>query len=128
MLKDECPLQIQNCHKAFSGRPSNFGWALFPFWVFFSLFRLLVSLGDGFESALDAFFVGFDLLFVTEREFDRRARKIAGFADGAFEVALVAPVDKFEVGAVDDEPWWCGVGLDDVTEFWMGVFESGWWV
>ena len=94
----------------------------------FSLFRLFVGLGDGFESALDAFFVGFDLLFVTEREFDRRARKIAGFADGAFEVALVAPVDKFEVGAVDDEPWWCGVGLDDVTEFWMGVFESGWWV
>lgn len=76
---------------------SKSGWALFPFSGLFQPLSPACKPCDGFESAFDAFSVGFDLLFVTEREFDRRARKIAGFADGAFGVAFVAPVDKFEV-------------------------------
>ena len=38
---------------------------------------------------------------------------------GALQVAFIAPVDEFEVAAVDDEPWWSDVGLDDVAEFWV---------
>lgn len=68
------------------------------------------------------------MFFVDETKFDRCAGVVVGFAKQAFEVTFVAPVDEFEVGAVDDEPRWIVVGLDDVAELRVRVFEAGRWV
>ena len=73
-------------------------------------------------------FTGVFLISVSKREEDRRTAEIEGFAEAAFEVALVAPVKEAEVTTIDDEPWRAGVGLDHVAEFRVSVFEAGRWV
>ena len=73
-------------------------------------------------------FTGVFLISVSKREEDWRAAEVEGFAEAAFEVALVAPVKEAEVTTIDDEPWRAGVGLDHVAEFWMGILEAGRWV
>ena len=37
-------------------------------------------------------------------------------------------MNEFQVAAVDDEPWRSRVGLDDVAELWMRVFQASWWM
>ena len=37
-------------------------------------------------------------------------------------------MDEFEIAAVDDKPWRGYVGLDDVAELWMRVFQASWWM
>ena len=73
-------------------------------------------------------FTGVFLISISKREEDWRAAEVEGFAEAAFEVAFVAPVEEAEVAAVDDEPWWASVGLDHITEFRMSVLEAGRWM
>ena len=47
---------------------------------FFGFLGLLVSFGDWYQAAGDAFAVGFQLFFVAETEFNWRASEIEGFA------------------------------------------------
>ena len=70
------------------------------------------------------FIAGAGFLVIAETEHDRGADEGGFFADFAFEEAFVGPMEQTEVAAVDDEPRWTGVGLDDVFEFWAGVFEA----
>lgn len=65
------------------------------------------------------------VLVVTEGEENWSAYEGIFFADFALEEALIGPVEQTEVAAVDDEPGWASVGLDDVFEFRAGVFETG---
>ena len=81
----------------------------------FGVLALLICFGDGLKAAFDALAVGFELLLVAEGELDGSAGVVVGVADAPLEVALVAPVDELEVAAVDNEPWWVGVCLDDVA-------------
>ena len=37
-------------------------------------------------------------------------------------------MDELEVAAVDNEPWWVGVCLDDVAQLGVGILEASWWV
>ena len=64
---------------------------------FFGFFALFIGFSDWFFAFGDALAVGFDLFFVAEAELYRCASKVKGFADGSFEVALVAPVDELEI-------------------------------
>ena len=73
-------------------------------------------------------FTGVFLISVSKREEDWRAAEIEGFAEAAFEIAFIAPVEETEVATVNDEPWRAGVGLDHVAKLWMGVLKPGWWV
>lgn len=66
------------------------------------------------------------LIAIAEAKENWRAGEIKGFAESAFEIALVAPVKKAEVAAINHEPGRAGVGLHHVTEFGVGVFEPGW--
>lgn len=70
-----------------------------------------------------AFALGLRLIVAIAKH-NRRTNKRILFADFAFEEAFVGPMEQTEVAAVDDEPRWTGVGLDDVFEFWAGVFEA----
>ena len=81
----------------------------------FGILALLICFGDGLKAAFDALAVGFELLLVAEGELDGGAGIVVGVADAPLEVALVAPVDELEVAAVDNEPWWVCVCLDDVA-------------
>lgn len=65
------------------------------------------------------------LVAISEREENGGAVEGEDFAEAAFEVAFVAPVEEAEIAAVNDEPWWASVGLDDIAEFGVGVFEAG---
>ena len=71
---------------------------------------------------------GIFLISVSKREEDWCAAEVEGFAQAAFEVALVAPVEEAEVAAVNDEPRWASIGLDHIAKLWMGVFEAGRWM
>ena len=88
-------------------------------YAFFGVFGLLVGFGDWRQTACNAFAVGFQLLFVTERHFNWRSRKIEGFAQSSLQITLVAPVDKFQIAAVDNKPRRSNVSLDNVTKFRM---------
>ena len=68
----------------------------------------------------------FLFVFLPEAEHDRRAGEVERVAHVSFQVAFVAPVQKLQVAAKDNEPRRTLVGLDHVTEFWKSVFESGW--
>ena len=68
------------------------------------------------------------LVAVAEGEEDRRAFKWISLAQTTFEVALVAPVEEAEVTAINHEPRRTSVGLDDIAEARVGVFETGRWM
>ena len=68
------------------------------------------------------------LIAIAEGEEDWRAAEVVGFAEAAFEVALIAPVKEAELAAVDDKPRWTSVGLNHVAELWMGILEACWWM
>ena len=94
----------------------------------FGVLALLICFGDGLKAAFDALAVGFELLLVAEGELDGSTSVVVGVADAPLEVALIAPVDELEVAAVDNEPWWVGVCLDDVAQLGVGILEASWWV
>ena len=58
---------------------------------------------------------GAELVAVAEGEEDWRAAEIVGFAEAAFEIALVAPVQEAEFATVDNEPRRTRVGLNHVA-------------
>ena len=66
------------------------------------------------------------LVAVSEAEEDGGASEVVCFAEAAFKVALVAPMEQTEVAAINDEPWRTGVGLDHVAKLGMSVFEASW--
>ena len=68
------------------------------------------------------------LVAVAEGEEDRRAFKWISLAQATFEVALVAPVKQTEIATINYKPWRTSVGLDDIAEAWVGVFETGRWM
>ena len=62
-----------------------------------------------------------------EPELDGRAVVAVGFAQVAFQVALVAPVQEVGVAAKDFEGWdRIVVFLDHVVELGRAVFKAGW--
>lgn len=68
---------------------------------------------------------GHFLVPVPKREEDRRAAEVEGFAEAAFEIAFVAPVEEAKIATVNNEPRWASVGLDHVAEFRMSVLKAG---
>ncbi len=69
-------------------------------------------------------FVGFGILrrVISETEHNRSANEGVLFADFALEKALIGPVQKLEIAAMDNKPRWSDVGLDDVFQFRASVF------
>jgi hypothetical protein len=63
---------------------------------------------------------------VMERKFDWGTEEWIEFANASFEIALVGPVEELHFAAMNDEPRWTCVGLNDVFELWMSVFEASW--
>ena len=59
---------------------------------------------------------------------DRGADEGVFFADFALQISFPRPVEKSKRVAVDYEPRWADVGLDDVFGLRSSVFEAGWGV
>ena len=68
------------------------------------------------------------LISVAEREEDWSAGKVVRFAEAAFEIALVAPVEEAKIATINHEPWRARIGLHHIAELWMSILEACRWM
>lgn len=76
--------------------------------------------------------IGFVVVAITivaaEAKHNRGADEGIFFANFTLEEAFPGPVEQAEIAAVNDEPWWTNVSLDDVFGLGVGILEAGRWM